>query len=861
MGEAPYFAQGGRFRQAIAPRFGGRLTPERLKLVEADGSRGVGMAKHGDGTSNFGALTQEEKIALMAGASLWRTPALDSKGFRALKMSDGPHGVRGDGGVGGTQFPCGAVLGASWDPGLLRRLGVALGQEARKKAVSILLGPTINLQRTLLGGRNFEAYSEDPELTASLGEAFVAGVQSQGVAACPKHFVTNDCETERHSVSVTVDEQTLAEAYLYPFERAVRVGGAWAIMSAYHRLHGTYCAAHRGLLTDLLRDHWGFDGVVVSDWGGTYETEGPMHAGLDIEMPGPPRFRGAKLAEALAAGRVSEAQLDERLVRLQRLAARTADSLDAEAPEAPGGTPEHEALALEAAVTGMVLLKNAGACLPLEGNRRPRRIALLGPNGATPQYQGGGSSALKSQHAVSPEAGLREAFPHAEVVVEPGLRATRYAPLVSPESLAGEGARPWTVEFSASPDGPALKARHQRRSELPLFGADPALPETSWLTMRSRFQPTLSGPHEFSLISAGPATLEIDGVRVVDNETAWRPGDAFFGHGSEEALGTLELSAGATVEITVRYRWDSRIPFAGVRIGLRPPEPRDLWADALAAAEAADLAVVLVGLDAEWESEGADRRSFALPGEQARFIQAVAARNPQTVVAVNAGSPIDLDGWEADVAAILWLGYPGQAFGAALGAVLAGAAEPGGRLPFSFPRRAEDHPTYASSTPVNGELAYVEGRAFGHRALERPAFPFGHGLGYTRFSLGSLTFALAAEPGHPGAAVAVVVTLKNEGERAGSTVVQCYGSAQGMRPWGPRRLLGFQRVALAPRQTLTLTLSLPLARFAAFNAGAARWDLLEGDYELAVGFSVADLPLSGRLSLPGYAGLPREGQA
>ncbi|MGB0408284.1 MAG: glycoside hydrolase family 3 N-terminal domain-containing protein, partial [Pseudomonadales bacterium] len=184
-----------------------------------------------DRDHNLAGLSLEDKIALLSGASLWRTPALDSKGFRALKMSDGPHGVRGDGAVGGTRFPCGSVLGSTWDPELLEALGAALGREARAKAVSILLGPTINLQRTLLGGRNFEAYSEDPELTAALGEAFVRGVQSEGVAACPKHFVTNDCETERHSVSVEVDPQTLAECYLYPFERAVRVGGAWAIMA------------------------------------------------------------------------------------------------------------------------------------------------------------------------------------------------------------------------------------------------------------------------------------------------------------------------------------------------------------------------------------------------------------------------------------------------------------------------------------------------------------------------------------------------------------------------------------------------------------------------------------------------------
>ncbi len=814
-----------------------------------------------DRDHNLAGLSLEDKVSLLSGASLWRTPALDSKGFRALKMSDGPHGVRGDGAVGGTRFPCGSVLGSTWDPELLEALGAALGREAQAKAVSILLGPTINLQRTLLGGRNFEAYSEDPELTAALGEAFVRGVQSQGVAACPKHFVTNDCETERHSVSVEVDPQTLAECYLYPFERAVRVGGAWALMAAYHRLGGIYCAAHRGLLTEILRDRWGFDGVVVSDWGGTYETVGPALAGLDIEMPGPPKVRGAKLMGAIAEGAVEERHLDASLQRVKRLAERTAESLDAEAPEAPGGGAEHDALAERLALAGMVLLKNEAGFLPRTGALTPRIIALLGPNGETPQYQGGGSSALKGHRASSPEAGLRAAFPDAEITVAPGLRTPRYAPLVPPKALTGSAPEggPWALAFAESAQGTPVKTRSLRRSELTLFGADPDLPQQSWVTLKSRFTAWERGTHRFSLISAGPAVLEVDGALVVDNDTQWRPGDAYFSHGSEEAFGECFLEAGQSVDLCVRYRWDSAIPFAGVRLGLYPPEPRDLWAEALAVAEAAELAVVAVGLDAQWESEGADRRDFALPGAQSAFIRAVAECNPRTVVVVNAGSAVETASWEDAVPAILWLGYPGQAFGAALGQVLAGQAEPEGRLAMSWPRHAEDHPTARHSRPEAGVLAYDEGRKLGYRAFPEPAFPFGYGLGYTSFTLALGGLAIVKREGVEG--VAVTVTLRNQGERSGSTVVQCYGEGEAPEPWGPRRLLGFQRLSLAPGAQATVTLFLPLARLALFDPKDERWWLPEGAYRFTLGFSSKALPVEGSLTLPARERVPREGAA
>jgi beta-glucosidase len=353
--------------------------------------------------------------------------------------------------------------------------------------------------------------------------------------------------------------------------------------------------------------------------------------------------------------------------------------------------------------------------------------------------------------------------------------------------------------------------------------------------------------------------LEVDGALVVDNDSQWRPGDAFFSYGSEEAFGEIFLEAGQAAKLCVRYRWDSAIPFAGVRLGLYPPEPRDLWAEALTAAEASELAVVVVGLDAQWESEGADRKDFALPGAQSAFIRAVAERNPRTVVVVNAGSAVETASWADAVPAILWLGYPGQAFGAALGQVLAGEAEPQGRLAMSWPRRAEDHPTARHSRPEAGVLTYVEGRKLGYRAFPEPAFPFGFGLGYTAFTLALASLAVVERDGVEG--VALTVTVQNQGERAGSTVVQCYGEGEAPEPWGPRRLLGFQRVALGPRAQATLSLFLPLARLALFDAEGERWWLPEGAYRFFLGFSSQDLAVAAPLALPAREHVPREGAA
>jgi beta-glucosidase len=244
-----------------------------------------------------GDLTVEQKVQLLAGADLWHTAGFSAPPVPVIRMSDGPAGVRGTSwdGVRSASFPCGSALGATWDPELIRDVGRALGREARSKQAHVVLAPTVNLHRTPIGGRNFECFSEDPVLTAELAVAYIEGVQAEGVAACVKHFVGNDTEFERMTISSEIDERTLRELYLVPFEAAVRRAGTRTVMAAYNRLNGTYCSEHPWLLTELLRGEWGFDGLVMSDWYGTHSAAASLQAGLDLEMPGPPRERGPRL--------------------------------------------------------------------------------------------------------------------------------------------------------------------------------------------------------------------------------------------------------------------------------------------------------------------------------------------------------------------------------------------------------------------------------------------------------------------------------------------------------------------------------------------------------------------------------------
>ena len=762
-------------------------------------------------------LTLEEKATLTAGVDFWTTLAVPRVGLPAVRLTDGPNGARGpwtrgEGDAGAVCVPCGAAMGATWDPALIERVGVLLGTETRRKACRVLLAPTVNIHRSPLAGRNFECYSEDPLLSGRAAAALVRGVQSQGVATTVKHLIANEAETERYSMSSEVDERTRREIYLVPFELAIREGGSLGVMTSYNRLNGIWCTEDAELLAGVLRDEWGFEGFVVTDWYGVTTTEVSPGAGVDLEMPGPGRAYGPALAEAVAAGTVDEALVDAQVTRLLSVFDRIG-ALDDAGDEQPGSAdePEDRALAEEAAIAGTVLLTNDGT-LPLDVAALGR-VAVIGPNADRAVVMGGGSAQVEPAHLTSPLAALRAHLGEAvEVVHQPGVDISRSAVTVR-----------GPVHAEVSVDGEVVRTETWPTTQMVSFGPPEEVGDDFTVRATTTFTPARTGPHAFSLVQAGRARVTVAGEVVVDG-IADPPerGHSFLGFGSKEAVGSVDLVAGEEAEVLVEYRSEGAEGVYAVRVGVQATLPDDALDRAVAAAAEADVAVVVVGTDDEWESEGFDRRTMDLPGDQDELVRRVAAANPRTVVVVNAGAPVTMD-WVEGPAAIVQSWFGGQEMGPALAQVLTGDAEPGGRLPTTIPVRLEHNPTFGLFPGDHDVHPYGEGVFVGYRWYQSRhlpvRFPFGHGLSYTSFTVGEPVLSSASFT--PGATVEVQVPVTNTGDRAGSEVVQLYVAppARTRVPRPAQELKAWAKVALAPGETTTVTLTLDERAFAWWDVG------------------------------------------
>ncbi|WP_341994707.1 glycoside hydrolase family 3 C-terminal domain-containing protein [Microbacterium sp. LWH7-1.2] len=777
-------------------------------------------------------LTLEQKAALVQGADFWTTVPVPEIGLRAMTLSDGPAGVRGqswDEREPSLNLPSGSALAASWDVDLAYRYGAAAASEARRKGVDVLLGPTINLHRSPLGGRHFECFSEDPELSAELAAAYVRGLQDNGVAATPKHYVANDSETDRFTVDVRVDERALRELYLAPFERAVEAG-AWTIMSAYNAVNGV-TMTENDLLETPLNSEWGFDGVVISDWTAVRSLDS-VPAAQDLAMPGPAPAYGDLIA-AVRDGRVSEADLDRKVLRLLLLAERVG-ALGDNAPVQPA-TLDGSAFAREAGVAGTVLLSNDGV-LPLDVSSLTR-IAVIGHNAREARTQGGGSATVLPERITSPLDGIRHAFRTTDVryqlgaVVQEGVAEIPLAHLTNP--ITGEpGLR---VSFVGA-DGAELFAEDRRSTALVWFGDEETIAASDRIIFQTVYTPTESGEIELGFASANPGKVYVDGRLLVD------AAPVIEGTGLDVELlnlpsftGTVAVERGREILIRAEIVRARRSAMS-VTLGVAPErtDPENLIARAVAEAAASDVAVVVVGTNAKVESEGYDRISLDLPGRQDDLVRAVAATGTPTIVVVNAGSPVVLP-WADEVGAIVQGYFGGQEFGHAIADVLTGAVEPGGRLPTTWPATLA-HTPVTDVTPDEGALRYTEGVHVGYRAWLRdaaePAFPFGHGLGYTTWSWGA-----AQRRGDD-----VEVTLANTGRRLGKQVVQVYAERPNSSVERPVRwLVGFATVSVAPGEIVTATIPVPERRFAHW---AGEWAVEPGAYTLRIGASVADLPQS-----------------
>ncbi|CCX30362.1 Similar to Beta-glucosidase B; acc. no. Q5BFG8 [Pyronema omphalodes CBS 100304] len=790
--------------------------------------------------SSGSARVQHLMVSLLSGQDFWRTRAIPSHQIPALKVTDGPNGARGEYFTDGTPaalFPCGVSLAATWNPELLHRIGQALAAETKARSAQVLLAPTVCLHRSPLGGRNFESFSEDPLLTGKLAAACINGLQSEGVGATVKHFVGNEQETWRMSVDSVIEERPLRELYLKPFEIVVRDAKPWGVMSSYNKVNGVHADMNEFTLQKILRGEWGFDGVVMSDWGGTNSTLESIKAGCDLEMPGPTKIRGEQVLEAINDEKLTVEDIDNCVFRILTWIERCGrfDLPLEELPETSIDTPSTRSLTLEAATEGIVLLKNVSSILPL--GPEVRKIALIGPNVQRAISHGGGSASLNPYYQTTPYESLQSSGK--EILYAPGAETNKWLPLASSCCRTPAGDPGVILEFYKGDQflGPPAVIQHRLKTDLFLWDNAPAsvLPAYSF-KIKATITPKTSGTHTFGLSSVGPARLLINGEVLIDNWNWTIPGEAMF-DASIEALATHPMTAGETYEILIESTNAVRPApklspgqpthgYGGCRFGFQEEQTKDLISEAAAVAAEADVAIVIVGLDAEWESEGYDRQSMDLPkdGNQDKLIEAVAKANPNTVVVVQAGSPVSMP-WVEEVMAVVMAWYQGQEAGNALVDILLGKANPSGKLPMTWPKRLKDTPAYNNWPGEDKRVVYGEGLFIGYRHYDRvevePQFDFGYGMSYTDF--------IYSEP-------------KISGTMRGKETVQLYIRDPKSRLLRPEKeLKAFVKVDLEPGEAKLVEFSVDKFSVGYYDPSLGSWIAEEGEFEACVALSAGDI--------------------
>jgi len=813
----------------------------------------------------FGRLTLEEKVSLMAGASYFALPEIKRLGVPSLRMTDGPTGIRSNVGQAATVFPVAVALAATWNPALAGEVAAAIAREAQALGEHVVLAPTININRTPVWGRNFETYSEDPYLAGELAIDYVRGLQGEGIGASLKHYAANNQEHRRMDVSVEVDERTLREIYTAAFERVVKAANPWTVMASYNKLRGTYASENPHLLTTILKEEWGYDGVVVSDWGAVHSTAPPARAGLDLEMPGPPKYWGHKLLKAVQDGEVDQGHIDAAARRLVRLILRCGLLDGAESPQGATQkgeirTPRHQAIARKAAEQAFVLLKNEKGLLPLD-RKTIRTLAVIGPNAEVMRLQGDGSSHVRPGRRPTPMDSLSALLgDEVEITYAKGVDNDPFPPatvraLFSPNSTRDVlGLLLEHFEDSECSGEPVHTTIDRRMAKWISALTPPAFRENfKALRWSGFFWPQKDGEHEFSLRGDGDCVMRIGDQIVIDaNTPSVEDAHDPSGAAAKLRIGKIDLKAGQGYPIRVEYKWAPArpdAPFEICQIGMR--QPSGTIEEAVDVAKAADAVLLLVGSAASTESEGYDRDDIKLPGKQDELIEAIVAANPRTVVAINAGAPMAMP-WIDKASTVLLAWLPGECGPDALADVLFGLAAPSGRLPVTFPKRIEDNPSYPYY-PGADESVYGEGLFVGYRHYDaagvEPLFAFGHGLTYTRFAYADLEVPARADR---GASVVVRARITNVGDRPGAETPQLYLAPIAPRlPGPPKALKAFAKVELKAGESTVVSFTLAEQDFAAFDPEANRWIADPGRYQVLIGASAINIQLNGELELVG----------
>ena len=797
-------------------------------------------------------LTLEEKVELLSGFDAWQTNKIDRLGIPSIKMSDGPNGVRGDGNSGKSSacFPCAISIGSSWNLNLINTLGEELASEAKLKDVDVLLGPTINIHRHPLGGRHFECFSEDPFLTGKIAIEYVKGVQSKNIAACLKHFVGNDTEFERYTVSSNIDERTLREIYLLPFEMAIKEANAKVVMSAYNKLNNIYCSSHENLLIEILKDEWGFDGYVVSDWGAARDTVENAIGGLDLEMPGPAKSWGKNLITAINDKAVPEDLINDKVKRILNVASfckRFENPI--RKPERDNDSKLKRKLLKDAAQEGMVLLKNDGI-LPLK--KDIKSIGIIGPNAEKAQIIGGGSATLVPYYESHPVSSFQNNFSEKTIIKSAkGCHTYRYLPEIN-KSLTKENG--FLVEYFNVTDNrnDFISSKVLRGSKFWIFegfakdiiGIEDR-PDI-FVKFSCTYVPDISGEHAFEIFAIGKSKLIINNEEIIDNWTDPLPGDAFFAHGSSSKRGASNLEKDKSYQIEIQYKFEGNFP--AIYIGCQPPDKIDLLDEALNIAKEVDEVILLVGTNSDWETEGNDRVDFNLPGEQNTLIEKVLEINPNAIIVLNTGSPVDMP-WVNKAKSILQSWYAGQEYGDALFEILTGLVNPSGKLPTTFPKRIKDTPAYSCYPGENLQMSYDEKLLIGYKWYDRkkiePLFHFGHGLSYTNFEYSNLRISNSDKNNFTCS-----FNIENVGDISGFEISQCYISFMNCDEDEPiKKLQGFDKTYINSGEIKKIEICLDSKSFSTWDIKNHQWEIKKGVFNILIGSSSNDIKLKDSINL------------
>jgi beta-glucosidase len=783
----------------------------------------------------LGQMTLEEKLSYIGGIHAMSIRPISRLGLPEIRMSDGPLGVRQD--KPSPRYPAGIALAASWNLDLARLEGVSMGRDCRARGIHILLAPAVNIDRLPICGRNFEYLSgEDPYLASQMVVPFIRGVQSQGVAATVKHFAANNQEINRMYINVIVGERALREIYLPAFEAAVRVAKVEAVMDAYNKVNGAFCTENSYLNETLLKEQWGFDGVLMSDWGATHSALGPAKAGLDLEMPSGLWMNSKNLLPAIRSGEITEQQIDEKVRRILRLIVRMGyldrPQLDSSISL---NSAESGKVALAVAEEGIVLLKNEGKILPLDRNKI-KRIAVLGPDAHPGVPAGWGSSYVNPFYAVSVLDGLKNNKGPQTTVDYFGVGVGNFATSeFEREDEGGQIVEGLRGEYFANLklSGKPVIDRTDRRINFDWAASESerdGLPREFTVRWTGMILPNSSSLHVFRARADSGVRVYLDHKLIIDD---WAD------HSAHPDTATRYLEAGQTYRLRVEYKNTggggaiAQFGWASLTV---PDAIRDY-----------DAAVVCVGFDNGNEGEGSDR-TFVLPDAQDDLINGILEKNPRTIVILNSGGNVDMHRWLGKVPVLLHAWYSGQEGGNAVAKILFGAVNPSGKLPVSLEASQDDNPAFKSypSDSTGENVRYQEGIFVGYRGYDhygiKPLFPFGFGLSYSQFEYSNLR----VEPGDPADPCDANISfdIHNTGQVAGAEVAELYvGAIQPKVERPVKELKGFTKVLLEPGESKRVTLSLDRRSFAYFAPDIHGWKIDPGTYEISVGGSSGDLPL------------------